>query len=103
MKLQLSKDQVQLQLSKDRVRRTEIRHTESTKQRKYTINKLVETGKILLHNIKSVEGTADTSAASVEEDNKSSKSDEDTSSKSDDDITSDSDEKDSDYEDDSGE
>ena len=45
---------LQLQLSKDRVRRTEIRHTETTKQRKYTINKLVETGKILLHNIKSI-------------------------------------------------
>ena len=66
---------LQLQLSQDRIKQTEITHTETTKRRKYTINKIVETGKILLHNIKSIEKPADTSA-SGEEDNKS-ESDED--------------------------
>ena len=94
-----AEQRMKLQLSKDRTKRsreTTKRSRETTKRRRYAINKLVETGKILLHNITSIEPSADTSTCGGG-DNKSPESDNDSkSSESDDD--NDSSESDSDKE-----
>ena len=83
-----AEQQVKLQLSRDRTKRTEIRHTEITKQQKVKV--LLEAGKVVMHNINNVDIPTE-AATSSEEENKDNKVNKDNSDE----------ESDSEYEDES--